>query len=97
MPRKCFYDRWFQFDFVLVVITLLGQIIAAFSEPVAQAMQQALRPLGPPFSSDSGLAEGPGFESAPFIAPRPGIQDAGASAHVSGQQNAFSLTHRQWT
>jgi len=40
--QKCFYDRWFQFDFVLVVITLLGQIIAAFSEPVAQAMQQVL-------------------------------------------------------
>lgn len=40
--QKCFHDRWFQFDFILVVITLLGQIIAAFSETVAQAMQQVL-------------------------------------------------------
>ncbi|CAE7452806.1 Scn1a [Symbiodinium natans] len=39
---RCFQDRWFQFDFVLVVVTILGQSIASLSEQVANAMQQVL-------------------------------------------------------
>ena len=40
LPRKCFQDRWFQFDFALVVVTFVGQIVASFSQAMSDAMQQ---------------------------------------------------------